>query len=74
MPIFQYNCAFAKLGNIVFVGYKAYGATLVVEALEKLHYLIRGFSVKIPRSLIGEKDNRVVYKGARNGYPLLLSP
>ena len=73
MSVFQHYGAFAKLGNIIFVGYEAYGATLVVEALKKLHYFIGSFGIEVSSCLIGEKDYGVIYKGARNGYPLLLS-
>ena len=60
MSVFQHYGAFAKLGNIVFVGYEAYGTTLVVQPLEKLHYLVRGFGIEVTSSLIGKEDNRVI--------------
>ena len=72
MPVFKYHSAFAKKGNIVLVGYESYGTTLLIKALEKFHYLVRGFGIEVTGSLIGEEDNRLIHEGTRDGYPLLL--
>ena len=61
IAVFEHHGALTKAGNVVLVGYKAYGAALVIKLLEKFHDLVGGASIKVSRSLIGQEDHRVIH-------------
>src|SRR5438309_2071516 len=70
----QADDALCKVGNVFFVGHQDHGIAGGMDLSKDIHDLVGGFGVEVTRWLVGEDDGGIIYQGAGNSHPLVLSP